>query len=291
MSGGATGSPTGSPADGAAGSTTDMTAAARPVTPVGIAGALLDSVVDRLAAGEGTSPGVHEDLERARDLVRGLVDYVEACTTPPSAELVDLERRTRAEPWGDSSDHLEQEMLSGGVEGAFLRMLVGLTRARTVLEIGMFTGYSALAMAQALPEGGRVVACEIDERAAGIAREAFATSAGGDLIDVRLGPASTTLRQLAADGERFDLVFLDADKPGYDAYVGALLDDGLLAADGLLCVDNTLMQGEPWVGAAGGTSDNGAAIASFNAALAADDRVEQVLVPLRDGVTLVRWRR
>ena len=86
MSGGATGSP----ADGAAGSTTDTTAAARPVTPVGIAGALLDSVVERLAAGEGDSPGVHEALARARDLVRGLDDYVAACTTPPSPELVDL---------------------------------------------------------------------------------------------------------------------------------------------------------------------------------------------------------
>lgn len=88
----------------------------RPVTPVGIAGALLDSVVARIEAGEGATPGVRTDLARARDLVQGLDDYVARSTTPPTADLVDLEHRTRAEPWTDSPGPLEQEMLSGAVE-------------------------------------------------------------------------------------------------------------------------------------------------------------------------------
>ncbi len=180
-------------------------------------------------------------------------------------------------------------MLSGHVEGAFLRMLVHISRSQQVLEIGMFTGYAALAMAEALPRGGRVVACELDPDVAALAQECFAASPVGDRVRVEVGPARETLARLARDGETFDLVFLDADKPGYAGYLDQLLDDGLLARDGLLCVDNTLLQGEPWAGGAGGPrSVNGVAVADFNDRLRGDPRVEQVVLPLRDGVTLVR---
>lgn len=252
----------------------------RPVTPVGIAAELLDLVVERL---DGVPDDVHADLARARDIVGGLDDYLAWCTTPASPDLDLLEARTRAEAWDAG---LEQEMLSGHVEGAFLRMLVAITRARRVLEIGMFTGYSALAMAEALPDDGRLVACEVDERAAAIAADAFARSRAGSRIEVRLGDARAALEDLAAEGESFDLVFVDADKAGYTGYLDALLETGLLGVGGVLAVDNTLMQGEPWVGTA--LSGNGAAVAAFNAAVAADDRLEQVLLPLRDGVTLAR---
>ncbi len=182
-------------------------------------------------------------------------------------------------------------MLSGHVEGQLLRTLVHATRARTVLEVGMFTGYSALAMAEALGDGGRVVACEVDAEVAAFAQECFAASTAGGRIDVRVGPAADTLRALAAAGERFDLVFVDADKAGYATYLDLLLGDGgtgggLLAPHALVVVDNTLMQGQPWVAA--DPTANGAAVAAFNDAVAADPRVEQVLVPLRDGLTLVR---
>ena len=115
-------------------------------------------------------------------------------------------------------------MLSGHVEGRVLAMLVHVSRARRVLDIGMFTGYSALAMAEALPDDGGVVACEIDAVVADLARESFAESPDGHKIDVRVGPALGTLRGLA--GERFDLVFLDADKAGYLDYLNAVLDLG-----------------------------------------------------------------
>lgn len=260
---------------------------ARPVTPVGIAAALVRSVEERLDGADGgaVAADLVADLARARELLDGLDDYVGRCTSPASPALAALEERTRAEPWGE---HLEQEMLSGHVEGAFLRMLVAITGATRVLEVGMFTGYSALAMAEALPAGvgARMVACELDERAAQIAREAFATTSAGRLVDVRVGPAADALRALGAAGEQFDLVFVDADKGGYGTYLDLLLDGDLLAPRGVVAVDNTLLQGEPWL--PGEPGFNGRAIAEFNARVADDDRLEQVLLPVRDGVTLIR---
>ena len=177
-------------------------------------------------------------------------------------------------------------MLSGHVEGQTLKILVHATRAVRVLEIGMFTGYSALAMAEALPDEGQVTACEIDAGVAAIAEQCFRASASGHKITVRVGPAQRTLAELAQAGQRFDLVFIDADKAGYLGYLTALLEGGLLQPHGLICVDNTLMQGQPWL--TGEPTANGAAIAAFNQAVAADPRVEQVVIPLRDGLTLIR---
>ena len=177
-------------------------------------------------------------------------------------------------------------MLSGHVEGQALKMLVHATRARRVLEIGMFTGYSALAMAEALPAGGQVIACEIDAGVAAFAQQCFAGSPAGGKIAIRVGPALATLSELEAAGERFDLVFIDADKAGYIGYLTALLEYELVAPHGLIVVDNTLMQGQPW--RPDQVTANGAAIAAFNQAVAADPRVEQVIIPLRDGMTLIR---
>jgi caffeoyl-CoA O-methyltransferase len=266
--------------------------APRPVTPVGILAAALDEVLAQAQQGALDAHGL-ERLRTARDLAGGLDPYLERCTTPESPALAELARRTAEHDWrahaGDTG--LEQEMLSGHVEGQLLRTLVHVTRARTVLEVGMFTGYSALAMAEAVGDGGRVVACEVDAEVAAFARECFAASTAGGRIDVRVGSAADTLGALAAAGERFDLVFVDADKAAYAEYLDLLLgrgapDPGLLAPHALVVVDNTLMQGRPW--GAGEPTANGAAVAAFNDAVAADPRVEQVLVPLRDGLTLVR---
>ena len=174
-------------------------------------------------------------------------------------------------------------MLSGHVEGRFLHFLVKITRARRVLEIGMFTGYSALAMAEALPDDGELVACEVDPVAAAFGRECLAGSPAGHRIRIEVGPAADTLATLV--GQRFDLVFVDADKAGYASYLDTVLDGELLAPGGVVCVDNTLMQGQPWTGE---RTPNGEAISAFNRSVADDPRVEQVLVPLRDGLTLIR---
>lgn len=250
---------------------------ARPVTPTTIAASRLADLASRL---DGADAGEAREIAA---LVGGLDPYLASMTTPESADLADLASRTRSREWDGA---LEQEMLSGHVEGRVLAFLVRATRAWRVLEIGMFTGYSALAMAEALPPGGSVTACEVDADVAALARSCFDGAVAGDRIDVRVGPAADTLRALADAGESFDLVFVDADKAGYSGYLEQLLTTGLLAPGALVCVDNTLMQGEPWT--AGTPSPNGAAIAAFNRDVALDPRVEQVVLPLRDGLTLIR---
>jgi caffeoyl-CoA O-methyltransferase len=246
----------------------------------------LDREIDGL---DNVDHSMKAELRELCELASGLDPYLSAHTTPESAALRLLEERTAAADWTQRSAtaiHLEQEMLSGHVEGQLLKMLIHATRAQRVLEIGMFTGYSALAMAEALPADGVVVTCEIDQEVADFAQQCFGESADGHKIQVKLGPASTTLRALADTDQEFDLVFIDADKAGYLGYLNLLLDSGLLARHGLICVDNTLMQGQPWVTA--GSTANGTAIAAFNQAVTADPRLAQVLIPLRDGLTLIR---
>lgn len=263
--------------------------APRPVTPASILAARLDDLLERVQAETGAVPPVWiDDLRAVVELARGLDPYLEAMSTPQSPALAELARRTAAEDWNGPSGHgvLEQEMLSGHVEGQLLKTLVHATRARRVLEIGLFTGYSALAMAEALPGDGRLVALELDAGVAAFARRCLDGAPAGARVDVRVGPASDALSALVEAGETFDLIFVDADKGGYRGYLDTVLDGGLLAEHGLVVVDNTLMQGQPWT--SGPPTANGTAIAEFNAAVAADPRVEQVVVPLRDGLTLIR---
>jgi caffeoyl-CoA O-methyltransferase len=271
--------------------------APRPVTPQTILASRLSQLARRVGTADGVDgvdgfdPALHRELRELAELADGLDPYLSRWTTPESADLRRLVQHTEAEDWnrhaGDrTAGYLEQEMLSGHVEGQTLKMLVYATRATRVLEIGMFTGYSALAMAEALPEGGQVIACEIDAGVAAFAERCFRESASGRKITVKVGPAERTLGELAGAGQRFGLVFIDADKAGYLGYLTTVLDAGLLEPHGLICVDNTLMQGQPWM--PGEPTANGAAIAGFNQAVAADPRVEQVIIPLRDGLTLIR---
>lgn len=263
----------------------------RPVTPVGILAAKLESLTQKMAQIEHLDPAFKAELHQAYELANGLDPYLDRCTTPESPALAALVERTQSEDWskrfadGETVRHLEQEMVSGHVEGQFLKFLIHLTQARRVLEIGMFTGYSALAMAEALPADGEVVACEVDTYAAEFAQRCFNESPAGHKISVKVAPALETMQQLAANGEVFDLVFIDADKAGYLDYLNLLLTTGLLAPHGSIYADNTLMQGQPYVSE---TTPNGIAIANFNQAVADDPRVEQVLIPLRDGITLIR---
>jgi caffeoyl-CoA O-methyltransferase len=269
--------------------------APRPVTPVSILADQLGQLTRQLDAADGFDPALtaalQSALREACELACGLDPYLSRWTTPESPDLRRLAERTEAQDWSDRSGDgvagpLEQEMLSGHVEGQVLKMLVHATRAQRVLEIGMFTGYSALAMAEALPEDGQLVACEIDAGVAAFAQRCFRESDSGHKIVVKVGPAQLTLGELAQAGQQFDLVFIDADKAGYAAYLDTVLAAGLLAPHGVICVDNTLMQGQPW--GSGEPTANGVAIAEFNRAVAADPRVEQVIIPLRDGLTLIR---
>jgi len=267
-------------------------ASAHPVTPTELLAHKLHRLVTSAALTGQFDSSFIAELRSVYELASGLQPYIEACTTRPSEDLRQLALGTRQENWeqqfsdGTTEVPLEQEMLSGHVEGQFLKMLASAIEATAVLEIGMFTGYSALAIAEALPSDGYLVACELDEYAAQVARRHFDRSRHGSKIKIVTGPAAESLNRLIEDRHRFDFVFIDADKVSYLAYLHQLLDSELLAPNALICVDNTLMQGQPY--ASGSDSDNGRAIAAFNRAVAADPRVEQVLVPLRDGVTLIR---
>jgi caffeoyl-CoA O-methyltransferase len=171
------------------------------------------------------------------------------------------------------------QMLTGPLESAFLAMLVRLTRARRIVEIGLFTGYSALSMAEALPADGRIVSCEISADNAAIARRFFERSPHGGKIEIRMGPALETLKSLEGP---FDLAFVDADKENYIAYFEALVPK--LAPGGLIVADNVLWSGtvlDPKE-----ASDR--AIVAFNDHVARDPRVEVVMLPVRDGVSLIR---
>src|SRR5688500_5670317 len=176
-------------------------------------------------------------------------------------------------------------MLTGGVEGRFLEMLVWAMNARRILEIGTYSGYPPLSMAAALPDDGELITCDVWEEANEVARRYAGESPHGHKIDFRLGPALETINEL--DGP-FDLVFIDADKDNYDAYFEATLP--LLSGRGLIVVDNTLWSGRVLPG-----HDDGApqtkAIGALNDKLASDPRVVAVMLPIRDGVTLVRRRR
>jgi predicted O-methyltransferase YrrM len=270
----------------------DVAPRARPVTPSTILAEELTAVFDELVEAGDVDAGLLERLRRCRVLAGGLDPYLDQCTTPESPALAELARRTRETDWAApeaGGGRLEQEMLSGHVEGQALKFLVHLSGAVRVLEIGMFTGYSALAMAEALPDDGVVVACEIDPDVARFARDRFVESPAGRKITVEVGPALDTLRRLSTDSapdDRFDFVFIDADKGGYLSYVDFLLDSTLLSPRAVIAVDNTLLQGQPYADV--DISANGAAIAGFNSALTYDSRIEQVLIPLRDGVTLIR---
>lgn len=267
----------------------DVATVPRPVTPSTILAAELTELSRLLNSAPDLDPGLKARLRKARDLAAGLDPYLDECTTPQSPELAALAERTREVAWDEhepvsGSRSLEQEMLSGHVEGQLLKFLVHITRARRVLDIGMFTGYSALAMAEAVPADGEVVACEVDPFAADIARQGFAESVAGARIIVEIGPALDTLQRLTG---RFDLVFIDADKAGYLEYFHQIVDSDLLAPNAVIVVDNTLLQGEPYAPSMT-RSVNGQAIADFNRIVADDPRVEQVMLPLRDGVTLIR---
>jgi caffeoyl-CoA O-methyltransferase len=268
---------------------------ARPVTPLGILAKKLETVVQEINQHPDLPESLVTQINQAWRLAAGLDPYLEECTTQESPALAALSEKTATEAWNERFSQgatvrpLEQEMLSGHIEGQTLKMFVHMIKAKKVLEIGMFTGYSALAMAEALPKDGLLVACEVDPFAAQVAQAAFRESPDGGKIRVELGSALETLQKLAEAQESFDLVFIDADKKEYVAYFGMLLDTNLLAPTGFICVDNTLLQGEVYLPKQERTA-NGEAIAQFNRTVALDTRVEQVLLPLRDGLTIIRRR-
>ena len=181
----------------------------------------------------------------------------------------------------------EAQMQIAPEQGQFLNLLVGLLGAKRIIEVGTFTGYSALWMAQALPEDGRLVACDVSEEWTDIARRYWAEAGVTERIDLRLAPALETLEALLEEERgHYDLAFIDADKANYEAYYEACLK--LLDSTGLVVIDNTLWSGRVIDPEA--DDEDTVAIRQFNDKLHADERVDLSLLPLADGLTLARKR-
>jgi len=168
-------------------------------------------------------------------------------------------------------------------QGAFLTLLTRLIGARSAVEVGTFTGYSALCIARGLPADGHLLCCDVSEEWTAIARRAWDAGGVADRIELKIAPGADTLRALPRE-ETIDLGFIDADKPGYPVYYEELL--ARLRPNGVLLVDNVLWGGR--VTQADADDDNTKAIKAFNDMVAADDRVEAVMLPISDGLTLCR---
>jgi caffeoyl-CoA O-methyltransferase len=204
---------------------------------------------------------------------------VEEYAVEHTTVLLDLFDRLEAETREKTT---APQMMVGRLEGGFLAALVRLTRAKRILELGTFTGYSSISMASALPDDGRIITCDVDPDATAIARRYMDESGHGDKIEIRLGPALETIETLEGP---FDLVFIDADKPNYKRYYEAVLP--LLADNGLVIADNVLWSGrvvEP------DGEESTQAIIAFNEHVKNDPRVVSVMLTVRDGMTLVQKR-
>lgn len=217
---------------------------------------------------------------RTIDLTDDLYDYLLQVSLREPPLLARLREATKAVPFAAMQISPEQ--------GQFMRLLVELIGARRTLEVGTYTGYSALSVALSLPPDGQVVACDISDEYTAVGRPYWAEAGVAEKIDLRLGPAAETLDALIAEGGagRFDFAFIDADKTNYLKYYEQALV--LVRQGGLIAIDNVL-----WNGAVvdlADESDDTLAIRALNAKLADDARVSLSLVPIGDGLTLARKR-
>ncbi|WP_326689450.1 MULTISPECIES: class I SAM-dependent methyltransferase [unclassified Streptomyces] len=205
-----------------------------------------------------------------------LEDYLLAHCTPADEILRELVEETHAAVPGTTMQ-ISQD------EGEFLTMLVRLIGAKSAVEVGVFTGYSSICIARGLPKDGRLIACDVSEEWTGIARRYWQRAGLTDRIDLRVAPAAETLRALPQE-PAVDFAFIDADKVGYPTYYEELVPR--LRPGGLIVLDNVLRAGRVVDPAAQDAAD--VAIRQINDTITADSRVESVMLPLRDGVTLVR---
>lgn len=209
-------------------------------------------------------------------LTAELHDYVVAHGTPPDPVLRDLLAETAA--LGGAA-----EMQVPPEEGALLTLLARLVGARDAVEVGTFTGYSSVCIARGLSPDGRLVCCDVSAEWTAVARRAWARAGLADRVELRLGPALDTLRAMPSE-PLFDLAFLDADKQGYPAYWAELVPR--VRSGGVLVVDNVLRDGR----VLHPTAEDDVAVARFNDEVCADSRVDAVLLPLADGITIARRR-
>ena len=203
--------------------------------------------------------------------------YIDTMSSPEDALLHELERETYLRV-------LNPRMISGHIQGKLLEMIVRMIRPQRILEIGTFTGYSALSMAAGLPDGGVIDTCEVDDELEMMILDFFTRSKYADRLNLHIGSALEIVPQI---GEVYDMVFIDGDKREYLAYYNMLFENNLVKSGSWILADNILWYGKVVEPVAKGDKQT-QAIIDFNATIVADSRVENVILPIRDGINLIR---
>ncbi|XP_034325583.2 O-methyltransferase MdmC [Magallana gigas] len=246
-----------------------------------------------MATEENVSPKLRAEIDAIIDLLKVRADYCEDQSTKPSEDLLRLMEATLHHQWKDAFEQGKLSyvpttlMMSGNLEAQFLRSLSSLGNARRVLELGLFTGCTALALAESIPEDGKVVSCELDPYIADLARSLLDKTECGKKVDIMLGDARESMRALADKKMQFDLIFIDADKENYGVYYKMIWELGLLAPKGMILVDNALFFGDPYT-KEGYMGKAGEGITNFNDIVRKDGNVHKILVPIRDGLMIIR---
>ncbi|XP_033736139.1 O-methyltransferase MdmC-like [Pecten maximus] len=247
----------------------------------------------------GVPEDIQTQIQTCIDCANALDDYCDTITSPSSEAMKNLITETETHPWKQAHDEgktqwmVSSRMLSGALEGTFLKTLAGMSNAKRVLEVGLFTGCGALAMAEALPADGKVVTCELSEYVGDVARKLVDQSPHGKKIDIMIGPAAESIQQLATEGQQFDMVFIDANKEGYIDYYKIIMDNDMLTPRGTILIDNALHGGQAYLPKDKLQLDESRIAQShvmreFNDYVYNDNRVNQVMVPIRDGVMMIR---
>lgn len=230
-------------------------------------------------------------LEKVGELMKKRDDYCDQKTAGPSEAMAALIKDTLEHPWKQLYNEektkwdINPVMMSGNLEGYVLKFLVNASKAKKVLEVGLFTGCSALGMAEVMPNDGKVVTCEFDPYLAKLARTYMDRSPHGKKVQILIGSALDTIKDLAKSGEQFDFIFIDADRPGKSEYFHIALNN-LLAPGGTIALDNALSGGKSYMT----DTPHDDRIKDVNEIIATREDIYHVLLPVRDGIMLVRRR-
>ncbi|ESP05053.1 hypothetical protein LOTGIDRAFT_230086 [Lottia gigantea] len=237
------------------------------------------------------NPDVKKKLEHIKELFARRHFYADENTSTQSESLAKLFKDTYDHPWkdvhkqGKTQYYMEPFMISGQVTIKFLQFIISMVKAKRVLEIGMFTGYTALGMAEALPSDGVLHTCDVEPYLVEFTKPYFDQSPHGKKIKVHIAPALETIPKLHDEGLQFDVVFIDADKPGYKGYVEMIMKKNMLAPNGIILADNSFFQGDSYTKEDDPTVNP---MHDFNKFMASQNELERVLLPIRDGILAVK---
>ncbi len=266
----------------------------RTESPIDILAQRLANIKQRLTKYKPIAGEILHEIDSVIDMMEGFERYADECTSLESQQLSNLNKITMQTDWNrifiekKSEVKLMTQMMSSKVSGQLLKMLVSISRSKEILELGLFSGYSALAMAEGLPEDGNLISCEIDPYAADFARQYLDTTSYGKKIQIRVGDALNLLDDFAFEGKSFDFIFIDAKKTEYKKYIDKIVDKQLIDQRSIICVDNVFMKGACFSNAEKQTKGS-EAVKKMNQLLKSE-KFFTVMIPIRDGMTIAKLR-